>query len=56
MRVRDVDVLAGEVALHQRLVLALGDDPLDQLVAGLRDGRQVLRIGLADRAAGSRAE
>ncbi|CAM5630208.1 hypothetical protein SBADM41S_05065 [Streptomyces badius] len=32
---RDADVLAVEVAVHQGLVLALGDDPLDQPVAGL---------------------
>ncbi len=35
LQVRDqrrlVDLLAVEVALHERLVLALGDDPLDQL-------------------------
>lgn len=30
----DVDVLAAEVAVHQGLVLALGDDPLDQPVPG----------------------
>ena len=32
------DVLAGEVAVHQGLVLGLGDDPLDQRVPGLGDG------------------
>ncbi len=31
---RDVDVLTAEVAVHQGLVLALGDDPLDQPVPG----------------------
>ena len=35
-----VDVLAGEVAVHQRLVFALGDDPFEQGVAGTVDGRE----------------
>ncbi len=43
----EVDVLAAEVAVHQRLVLGLRDDPLDQGVAGGVDERQVLRVGLA---------
>jgi hypothetical protein len=34
---RLLDLLTGEVALHERLVLALGDDRLDELVAGLLD-------------------
>ena len=33
----DVDLLAAEIAVHEGLVLALGDDPLDQPVAGLLD-------------------
>jgi hypothetical protein len=52
LQVRDQHVrpdrLAAEVAVHQRLVLALRDDPLDQLVPVLLDRRQVLRIGLTD--------
>ena len=49
MRIPSLDLLAAEVAVHQGLVLALGDDPLDQLVAGLVDRRQVLGVGVADR-------
>ena len=48
MSVDDLDLLAAEVAVHEGLVLALGDDALDQLVAGVRDRRQVLRVGVAD--------
>ena len=40
----EVDVLAAEVAVHQRLVLGLRDDPLDQRVAGGVDERQVLGV------------
>lgn len=35
---RDVDPVAGEVAVHQGLVLALGDDPLDEPVTCLLQG------------------
>ena len=42
------DLLAGEVAVHQGLVLAFGDDALDQLVARLGHPVEVGRIGLAD--------
>lgn len=34
----DVDARPAEVAVHQGLVLALGDDPFDQPVAGIRQG------------------
>jgi hypothetical protein len=45
---RDVDLLTAEIAVHEGLVLALRDDPLDEPVAGLLDGRQLLgaRLGL----------
>lgn len=38
----DVDLLAAEVAVHQGLVLALGDDGLDEAGAGRLDLRQLL--------------
>ncbi|CAM5469451.1 hypothetical protein SVIOM342S_02732 [Streptomyces violaceorubidus] len=40
----DVDLLAAEVALHEGLVLALRDDPLDQHRAGLVE---LWQVGLA---------
>ncbi len=43
----DVDGGAAEVAVHQGLVLALGDDPLDQPVAGVGQGRLLGRGGRA---------
>ena len=51
----DVDLLAAEVAVHQGLVLALGDDPLDQPVAGLLDQRQLVRVGSASPSARPRS-
>ena len=51
----DVDVLAVEVAVHQRLVLGLRDDRLDQGVAVLGDQRQVLGVGIALDAAAARS-
>ncbi len=41
------DLLASEITVHQGLVFALGDDPLDQLGPGLLDGGQVLGVGFA---------
>ena len=41
-----VDLLAGQVAVEQGLVLALGDDRLEQLAAEALDQRQVLRVGI----------
>ncbi|CAM5706327.1 hypothetical protein SGLAM104S_06270 [Streptomyces glaucescens] len=43
-----VDLLAAQIAVHEGLVLALGDDPLDQPVAGLLDQRELVlaRLGL----------
>ncbi len=38
----DVDLLAAQIAVHEGLVLALGDDPLDQAVTRLLDQRQLL--------------
>src|SRR4030095_1998212 len=43
-----LDRLAGQVPVHEGLVLALGDDAFEQFVAGLLDRRQVLRVGVAD--------
>ncbi len=43
----DVQVFTGEIAVHQGLVLALGDDPLDEPGPGRRDQRQVLGIRVA---------
>ena len=42
------DLLAAQITVHQGLVLALGDDPLDELVAVLLHRRQVGALGLAD--------
>ena len=39
-----VDVLAREVAVHQRLVFALGDDSFEQGVAGPADGRELCGV------------
>ena len=49
-----VDVLAGEVAVHEGLVLALGDDPLDEPGAGVLDQLEVrgLRLAIHPGAAG----
>lgn len=41
----DVDVLAVEIAVHQGLVLALGDDPLDQPVPGRPQGLLLVGCG-----------
>ena len=38
------DLLAAEVAVHEALVFALGDDPLDERVAGRLDEGQVLCV------------
>lgn len=43
----DVDVLAAEVAVHEALVLALGDDPLDQPGAGAVDQGQLGGVRIA---------
>ena len=40
------DLLAGEEALQQVLVLGLGHDPLEQPAAGVRDEVEVLRFGV----------
>ena len=42
----DVDVLAADEALHQRLVLGLGDDALDELApCGLHEGAVLVLRG-----------
>lgn len=43
----EVEFLAAEVAVHEGLVLALGDDPLDEPVAGLRQPGLLRGVGVA---------
>lgn len=43
----EVDLLAAEVAVHEALVLALGDDPLDQPGAGVGDEGQLGGVRVA---------
>lgn len=43
----DVDVLAAEVAVHEALVLALRDDPLDEAGAGAGDQGEFVGRGVA---------
>ena len=49
-----VEVLAAEVAVHEGLVLALGDDPFDERVARLLDVGQLPGVGVALAAAARR--
>jgi hypothetical protein len=44
-----LDGLAGQIPVHEALVLALGDDAFEQFVARVADGRLVLRVGIARR-------